>query len=86
MHPVERIEFAIDAVGPISSSHMLTADLLCIIVEAAHQLDCISLHKWEIRLGHRDLVIATALYLGFGDFTTQKKILNVLYTIATSNS
>ncbi|VBB25904.1 unnamed protein product [Acanthocheilonema viteae] len=85
MHPVERIEFAIDAVGPVSSSQMLTADILCITVETVHQLDCISLYKWEIRLGHRDLVVATALYLGFGDFNTQNKILNILYAIATSN-
>uniref|UniRef100_A0A1I7VP68 non-specific serine/threonine protein kinase n=1 Tax=Loa loa TaxID=7209 RepID=A0A1I7VP68_LOALO len=85
MHPVERIEFAIDAIGPASSAQMLTADILCITVEAAHQLDSISSRKWEIRLGHRDLVIATALYLGFGDFNTQNKILNILYSIATSN-
>uniref|UniRef100_A0A0R3RYI5 non-specific serine/threonine protein kinase n=1 Tax=Elaeophora elaphi TaxID=1147741 RepID=A0A0R3RYI5_9BILA len=85
MHPIERIEFAIDAIGPLSSSQMLTADILCIAVEAAHQLDCISSRKWEIRLGHRDLVIASALYLGFGDSSTQRKILNVLYAVSTSN-
>ncbi|CAG9533873.1 unnamed protein product, partial [Cercopithifilaria johnstoni] len=85
MHPVERVEFAIDAIGPVSSSHMLTADILCITVEAVHQLDCISSCKWEIRLGHRDLIIATSLYLGFGDSNTQNKILNILYAIATSN-
>ncbi|VIO88081.1 Uncharacterized protein BM_BM7162 [Brugia malayi] len=85
MHPIERIEFAIDAVGPISSSQMLTADILCITIETVHQLDCISSHKWEIRMGHRDLIIAAILYLGFGDFSTQNKILNILYAIATSN-
>uniref|UniRef100_A0A915PPF6 non-specific serine/threonine protein kinase n=1 Tax=Setaria digitata TaxID=48799 RepID=A0A915PPF6_9BILA len=84
-HPFERTEFAIDAIGPASSSQMLTADVLCITVEAAHQLECISSRKWEIRLGHRDLIIATALYLGFGDFGIQNKILNILYAIATSN-
>lgn len=73
MHPIERTEFAIDAIGPVSSSQMLTADILCITVEAAHQLDCISSRKWEIRLGHQDLIIATALYLGFGDLSTQTK-------------
>lgn len=86
MHPIERMEFAIDAIGPASSSQMLTADILCIAVEAAHKIDCISSRKWEIRLGHRDLVIATAVYLGFGEFSAQNKILNILYAIATSNS
>ncbi|VDK81407.1 unnamed protein product, partial [Onchocerca ochengi] len=85
MHPIERMEFAIDAIGPASSSQMLTADILCIAVEAAHKIDCISSRKWEIRLGHRDLVIATAVYLGFGEFSAQNKILNILYAIATSN-
>lgn len=86
MHPIERTEFAIDAIGPVSSSQMLTADILCIMVEMAHQLNFISPHKWEIRLGHKDLVTATALYLGFGDSNTQNKILDILYAIATSNS
>ncbi|VDN04109.1 unnamed protein product [Thelazia callipaeda] len=85
IHPAERVEFAIDAVGPVSSSRMLTTDILCVMVEIARQLDCLSSRKWEIRLGHRDLILATALYLGFSDFGAQNKILDILYAIAMSN-
>ncbi|VDK59966.1 unnamed protein product [Gongylonema pulchrum] len=64
---------------------MITAELLCIMVEVARQLDCISSQKWEIRIGHRNLIVAAARYMGFGDFNSQNKILNVLYAISTSN-
>lgn len=85
-HPVERIEFAIDSIGPASSSHMLTADLLCVIIDVMCQIKGVSSKKWGLRIGHRGLILAAALYHGLLDDVTHDKILSVLYNITTSNS
>uniref|UniRef100_A0A183V4Y9 Protein kinase domain-containing protein n=1 Tax=Toxocara canis TaxID=6265 RepID=A0A183V4Y9_TOXCA len=85
IHPVERNEFAIDSIGACGSSSTLTADVLCVVIEAASRLDAINSRKWQLVIGHRALITAAAMYLGFGDNAAITKILNVLYTASTTN-
>uniref|UniRef100_F1KQP7 non-specific serine/threonine protein kinase n=1 Tax=Ascaris suum TaxID=6253 RepID=F1KQP7_ASCSU len=85
IHPVERNEFAVDSIGACASSSTLTADVLCVVIEAACRLEAISSHKWQLVIGHKSLVTAAAMYLGFGDNDAVIKILNVLYYISTAN-
>lgn len=83
---MERNEFAVDSIGACASSSTLTADVLCVVIEAACRLEAISSHKWQLVIGHKSLVTAAAMYLGFGDNDAVIKILNVLYYISTANS
>lgn len=83
-HPAERSEFSIDCLGPRSSAPLLSAEVLCIILEAISQIDLFKSFKWQLRVGHRFLVAAATTYLGYGDATAQRKIINALHTISSS--
>uniref|UniRef100_A0A915AH84 non-specific serine/threonine protein kinase n=1 Tax=Parascaris univalens TaxID=6257 RepID=A0A915AH84_PARUN len=85
IHPVERNEFAVDSIGACASSSTLTADVLCVVIEAACRLEAISSRKWQLVIGHKSLITAAAMYIGFGDNDAVIKILNVLYSISTAN-
>uniref|UniRef100_A0A0N5B0K5 Protein kinase domain-containing protein n=1 Tax=Syphacia muris TaxID=451379 RepID=A0A0N5B0K5_9BILA len=84
-HPAERTEFAVDCLGPKNSSPLLTAEILCIVLSAIKQIALFRAFKWQLRIGHRSLIIAAMAYLGCTDVASQAKVLDALHSISSSD-
>ncbi|MFH4979162.1 hypothetical protein AB6A40_005871 [Gnathostoma spinigerum] len=85
-HPNERRDFSLDSVGPMTSSNALTADLICLVIEAARTIEVLSTRRWRLCVGHMDLIRGVCFYLGICDTVAQEKIFGVLYALSTTGN
>lgn len=83
---MERNECCLDIVGVQASADSLAAEMLHVVVKIARCVTSLSSLRWTLVLGHLSVVRAACAHLGLNDSSTHKKVLDVLYGFATSNS